>query len=189
MFCGGEGNIVIDNGYKYDCFTGVLIGPYLEPDKYNTHSAPLFVYNRTDRFYLLCLRSIPGPQADVNRCVKMFQSIENVWIVRKAMYLPRKYFLSQKLLCKMICKHLEIKCTITRAIQDRNRLLAQLVIYTDLLCNIKCPHDCISENKQNNINSGLLRNFLLPAARLRHTPSEIPDRMMTGKLQWRFSSG
>ena len=189
MFCGGEGNIVIDNGYKYDCFTGVLIGPYLEPDKYNTHSAPLFVYNRTDRFYLLCLRSIPGPQADVNRCVKMFQSIENVWIVRKAMYLPRKYFLSQKLLCKMICKHLEISCTIVRAIQDKTRLAAQLVIYADLLCNIKCLHAYILDDKPNNISSGHQQNFPLPGDRLPLTPSGILERIMTGKPQWRFSSG
>ena len=70
--------VVLDNGYKYDRFTGVLLGQHLEPDKYNVHSAPLFVYNRTDRFYLLCQRSMPGPYSDINMCVKMFQRLEDV---------------------------------------------------------------------------------------------------------------
>ena len=79
MFSGSRSNIVIENGYKYNCLTGVLIGQYLEPDKYNVHSAPLFVYNRTDRFYLLCLRSMPGSQRDVDMCVKMFQKKTDVF--------------------------------------------------------------------------------------------------------------
>ena len=151
--------VIIENGYKYDRETGVLLGPYLEPDKYNIHSAPLFVYNRTDRFYVLCLDSIIGPQGDVSKCVKMFQQLEDVWNSKKEKYKPRKYFLSQKLLCKMICAHLNITCSIVRAIQDKKRLLAQLVIYDDLFLNIKCLHEFTLDAKPNSTNLSLLRNF------------------------------
>ena len=190
MFCWTEGsrsNIIIENGYKYDAETGVLLGQHLEPDKYNVHSAPLFVYNRTDRFYILCLRSMPGPQKEINECVKMFQSLEDVWNLRKDRYKPRKYFLSQKLLCKMICYHLEIRCTIVRAIQDKKRLAAQLVIYADLFANIKCRHEYTLDVKPNSISFALQQNYHLQDDKLRHTQSGILERKMIYKLPWRFS--
>ena len=195
MFCGVETmegfrmNIVIDNGYKYDSETGVLIGQHLEPDKYNVHSAPLFVYNRTDRFYILCLRCIPGPQKEINECVKMFQSLEDVWNSRKDRYKPRKYFLSQKLLCKMICCHLEIKCTIVRAIQDKKRLAAQLVIYADLFANIKCRHECTLDVKPNSISFDLQQNYHLQGDKSPHIQSGMRERKMTCKLPWPSNSG
>ena len=188
MFCGDKSNIIIDNGYKYDAETGILIGQHLEPDKYNIHSAPLFVYNRTDRFYVLCLQYIPGPHKELNACVKMFQALEDVWITRKRRYAPRKYFLSQKLLCKMICSHLGIRCTIIRAIQDKKRLAAQLVIYADLLCNIKCRHEYILDAKPSNTNFVLLQNCRSQADKLPHTQSETRDQKMTYKLPWPSSS-
>ena len=188
MFCGDKSNIVIDNGYKYDAETGILIGQHLEPDKYNTHSATLFVYNRTDRFYILCLRYIPGPQKEVRACVKMFQALEDVWNIRKQQYAPRKYFLSQKLLCKMICSHLEIRCTIVRAIQDKKRLAAQLVIYADLLCNIKCRHEYILDAKPSNTNFVLLQNCRSQADKLPHTQSETREMSAISRLPWPSSS-
>ena len=184
-----EGGFVIENGYKYDSETGVLIGQYLEPDKYNVHSAPLFIYNRTDRFYVLCLSAIPGPQKDVTRCVRMFQSLEDVWNSRKEMYVPRKYFLSQKLLCKQICSHLNIKCTIERAIQDKKRLAAQLRIYDDLLCNIKCQHVCTWEDKPNNTISVPPPNCHLLAGKLRRTRFETHALKTICKLPWPSNSG
>ena len=187
MFCSTEGsrsNIIIDNGYKYDAETGVLLGQHLEPDKYNIHSAPLFVYNRTDRFYILCLRFIPGPQKEVNACVKMFQSLEDVWNLRKDRYKPRKYFLSQKLLCKMICCHLEIRCTIVRAIQDKKRLAAQLLIYDDLFANIKCRHEFTLDVKPNSINFALQLNCHLQEDKSQHTQLGIRERKMICKLPW-----
>jgi len=180
--------VVLDNGYKYDCFTGVLLGQYLEPDKYNVHSAPLFVYNRTDRFYLLCQRSMPGPYSDINMCVKMFQKLEDVWNDRKDKYKPRKYFLSQKLLCKEICLHLNLKCIIVRAIQDKNRLAAQMIIYADLFDNYKCQHDCISENKPNSISSVHPPNSPLRDGKSQLTPFEILEQIATSRVLWHFNS-
>ena len=181
-------HIVLDNGYKYDCFTGVLLGQYLEPDKYNVHSAPLFVYNRTDRFYLLCQRSMPGPCKEINMCVRMFQKLEDVWNERKDMYKPRKYFLSQKLLCKEICIHLEFRCIIVRAIQDKKRLAAQMIIYADLFDNIKCLHDCILVNKPNSISFDHLPNFPLRDGKSQLTPLEILEQIATSKPQWHSNS-
>ena len=181
---GSGTNVIIENGYKYDSETGVLLGQHLEPDKYNVHSAPLFVYNRTDRFYILCIRVMPGPQQEVNQCVKMFQSLEDVWNSQKEKYKPRKYFLSQKLLCKMICSHLELRCTIVRAIKDKKRLAAQLIIYADLLCNIKCRHECTLAVRQNNINFAHPLNSHLLVGKLRLTQSETHAQKMTYKLPW-----
>ena len=188
MYKGGGNNFVIENGYKYNSETGVLIGQYLEPDQYNVHSAPLFIYNRTDRFYLLCLSAIRR-QEDITRCVRMFQSLEDVWNTRKEMYVPRKYFLSQKLLCKQICSHLNIKCTIERAIQDKKRLAAQLKIYADLLCNIKCQHVCTWVGKPNNTISVLPPNFHLLADKLRPTRFETVAQKTICKLPWPSNSG
>ena len=179
--------VVLDNGYKYDRFTGVLLGQHLEPDKYNVHSAPLFVYNRTDRFYLLCQRSMPGPYSDINMCVKMFQRLEDVWNDRKDKYKPRKYFLSQKLLCKEICIHLKFRCIIMRAIQDKNRLAAQMLIYADLFDYYKCLHDCISENNPNSINFVHPPNFPLRDGKSRLTPLEILEQIATSKPPWHFN--
>ena len=187
MYSGSRSNIIIDNGYKYDAETGVLLGQHLEPDKYNVHSAPLFVYNRTDRFYILCLRCMPGPQKEVNDCVKMFQSLEDVWNLRKDRYTPRKYFLSQKLLCKMICYHLEIRCTIVTAIQDKKRLAAQLVIYADLFANIKCRHECTLDVKPNSINFVHPPNFPLRDGKSRLTPLEILEQLTISKRRWPFN--
>ena len=124
--------VVLDNGYKYDRFTGVLLGQHLEPDKYNVHSAPLFVYNRTDRFYLLCQRSMPGPYSDINMCVKMFQRLEDVWNERKDKYKPCKYFLSQKLVLREVCHRLGGPCNLPVSIRDRNRRRKQLRIFDDM---------------------------------------------------------
>ena len=183
--------VIIDDGMKFDRMTGILIGPFLEPDQYNVYSAPLFIYNRSDRFTVLCYRAMPGPHTEVCRVVKMFQQLEDVWNVSKDKYKPRKYFLSQKLLCKELCCHLEFRCLIYIAIQDKTRLAAQMIIYHDLFSLIKntlWQPACISDVKQNHINSDQVPNYHLLDDKSRHTRCEMLEQKMISRHQWHSNS-
>ncbi len=182
--------VIIEDGMKFDRMTGILIGPFLEPDQYNVYSAPLFIYNRSDRFTVLCHRVMPSHN-EVFMVVKLFQQLEDVWNVRKDMYKPRKYFLSQKLLCKELCGYLEFACLIYIAIQDKTRLAAQMVIYNDLFSVIKnrlWQPVCILDAKQNHINSGPVPNYHLLDDKSRHTRCEMLERKMISRHQWHSNS-
>ena len=183
--------VIIEDGMKFDRITGILIGPFLEPDQYNVYSAPLFIYNRSDRFTVLCHRMMPGTPREIYMVVKLFQQLEDVWNVRKDKYKPRKYFLSQKLLCKELCGHLEFKCLIYIAIQDATRLAAQMVIYHDLFSVIKnrlWQPACISDVKPNPISSDPVPSYRLLDDKSRLTRCEMLEQKMISRHLWHSNS-
>jgi len=183
--------VIVEDGMRIDANTGVLLGPNLEPDKFCVDSAPLYIYNRSVRFYSLCRRSMPGPVAEVNRVVTLFTRLEDQWGERKEKYKPRKYFLSQKLLCKELCKFCGYRCSIDKAIHDKGRLRAQMRIFEDLFSTIKTkewPHECISDSKRSNISSDRALNCHSQGARLPLTPSETLERLMILARQWLSNS-
>ena len=184
--------VIIEDGMKFDRMTGILIGPFLEPDQYNVYSAPLFIYNRSDRFTVLCYRVMPGSHTEVCRVVKLFQQLEDVWNSSKDKYRPRKYFLSQKLLCKELCCHLEFRCLIYIAILDKTRLAAQMIIYHDLFSLIKnrlWQPAYTSDGKQNHINSGPVPNYHLLDDKSRRTRSEMLEQKVILRHRWPSNSG
>ena len=183
--------VIVEDGMRIDTFTGIVLGPNLEPDTYNVDSAPLYIYNRSVRFYALCRRSMPGPVSQVNRVVDLFTRLEESWGDRKEKYKPRKYFLSQKLLCKELCQHCGFECLIEKAIHDKARLAAQMVIYKDLFDTIKTkewPREYISDNKRNNISSGRVPNCHSQDAKLPLTLSETTDQLMILARRWLSNS-
>ena len=183
--------VIVEDGMRIDTVTGILLGPNLVPDTYNVDSAPLYIYNRSIRFYALCRRSMPGPVSQVNRVIHLFTRLEDSWADRKEKYKPRKYFLSQKLLCKELCRHCDFECTIEKAIHDKARLRAQMVIYDDLFDTIKTkewPREYISDNKRSNISSGQVQNCHLPVVKLPLTRSETIDQLMILAHQCRLVS-
>ena len=181
------GRVVIEEGMRIDASNGVVLGRFLEPDKYNVYSAPLFIYNRSDRFYLLCRGHMCGSERQVSHVLYLFRQLEDVWEDQKDKYKPRKYFLSQKLLCLELCKICSYKCSIISAIQDKSRLRAQMLIYDDLFLSIKPkkwqPASTLA-NKQNSINLDRAPNYLLVEDTLPRTPSETLDQLTILALQW-----
>ena len=131
------GKVIIEDGMRIDTETGIVLGPFLEPDAFAVNSAPLYIYNRSIRFYTLCRRFMPGPCEHINTVVAAFVQLEESWNVDKEKYLPRKYFLSQKLLCKQLCSEYGFPCSIQKAIHDKKRREVQLKIYRDLFLSIK----------------------------------------------------
>ena len=185
------GRVVIEEGMRIDASNGVLLGRFLEPDKYNVYSAPLFIYNRSDRFYILCRCNMCGTERQVDHVLHLFRQLEDVWEDQKDKYRPRKYFLSQKLLCLELCKYCDYNCSILIAIHDKGRLRAQMLIYDDLFLSIKSKKwrlECTLDNKLNNINLGQAPNFLLQDDILPRTPSETLEQLTILALRWLSNS-
>ena len=185
------GRVVIEEGMRIDASNGVLLGRFLEPDKYNVYSAPLFIYNRSDRFYILCRCNMCGTERQIDHVLHLFRQLEDVWEDQKEKYRPRKYFLSQKLLCLELCKYCDYKCSILIAIHDKGRLRAQMLIYDDLFLSIKSKKwrlEYTLDNKRNNINLGLAPNCLLQDDILPRTPSETLDQLTILALRWLSNS-
>ena len=169
------GRMIIEDGMRIDPHTGVVLGQHLEPDCFAVNSSPLYIYNRSVRFYSLCRRSMTGPNSQVNRVVEMFSKLEEAWNTNKLKYRPRKYFLSQKLLCLELCKQFGYPCNIKQAIHDKTRRKVQLKIYKDLFLTIKnkrWPHEFTLANNPNSTNFDQARNSLLQEGRLLDTPYE-----------------
>ena len=184
------GSTIIEDGMRIDTFTGEVLGQHLEPDSFSLNSSPLYIYNRSIRFFSLCRRSMPGPNEHVNRVVEAFTQLEEAWNTHKAKYRPRKYFLSQKLLCKELCKEFEYGCTIKKAIHDKNRLKVQLRIYKDLFLTIKnkrWPHEFTLDNKPSSTNFDLVQNSLLQGERSPDTRSETREQQTISAHLWLFS--
>lgn len=183
--------VIVEDGMRIDSATGVLLGPNLEPDVYSASACPLYIYNRSIRFYSLCRRYMVGPNEQVEAVVSKFCELEECWNTNKEKYLPRKYFLSQKLLCLELCKLLGFQCDIVKAISDKSRLHVQLTIYKDLFDTIKgktWQRESTSANKQNNINFGPVRSSLSQVGTLPATPLEMLERLMTSRRIWHSSS-
>jgi len=181
------GKIIIEDGMRVDTETGVVLGPFLEPDVFSANSAPLYIYNRSIRFYSLCRRYMSGSCEQVNRVVGAFVKLEEVWNRDKDKYTPRKYFLSQKLLCQQLCAEFEFACSIRKAIHDKKRLGVQLDIYKDLFLSIKgkrWPQECTSEFKPSNTNSVQAPNYPSPVERSQSTQSETQEQLMILARRW-----
>ena len=145
--------IVVEEGMRIDTSTGYVLGPNLVPEEYNPDASPLYIYNRSLRFWALCRKHMKDPQ-HISVVVSKFGELEEVWDSTKDKYKPRKYFLSQKLLCKELCKHFKFECDIVKAINDSKRRANQLTIYKDLFDSIKTTwrQESILECNQSNIN-------------------------------------
>ena len=189
-------NTVIDEGFLIDPATGIVLRRHIEPDVYNHDSAPLYVYNRSVRFRELCYRFIVNHNY-IAHVLHIFCKLEDLWTKDKKRYsTTRKYFLSQKLLCKEIAKYIGCKCSIKRPIHDRKRLQIQMEIlgrlFKDFLLIKKesaiCPHPYILDRKAKHTTFSPQPSYHWPAGKLPGTPSEIVDLLMTFRRQWRSSS-
>ena len=175
--------VIVEEGMRIDTATGVVLGRHLEPDCYSVDASPLFIYNRSVRFGALCAKLMYNYD-EVSVVMHMFTKLEELWNDQR--YLPRKYFLSQKLVCLELCRHYSFKCSITTAIHDKKRERAQLMIFNDLFAIIKkrWPLACTSGNKQNNTNFAPVPNCPSLAVRSRGTPSETFERLTTSQPPW-----
>lgn len=186
-----EMTVIVEEGMRIDTTTGVVLGRHLEPDSYSVDASPLFIYNRSVRFGILCTKLMYNYD-EVAAVMAMFTKLEELWNDTKQRYLPRKYFLSQKLVCLELCRHYSFKCSINTAIHDKKRERAQLMIFNDLFAIIKKREwqlECTLANKPNNTNSVRVQNYPSPGAKLPVTPSEMFVRLMTLAHQWPSNSG
>ena len=180
-----EMTVIVEDGMRVDTTTGIVLGVNLEPDTFSPDASPLFIYNRSARFGVLCSKLMSN-YTDIRHVMKTFSLLEDQWNDTKQRYLPRKYFLSQKLVCVELCKHFSFDCILTTAIHDKKREQAQLRIFNDLFAIIKkrWPLACTSGNKQNNTNFAPVPNCPSLAVRSRGTPSETFERLTTSQLPW-----
>ena len=188
--------MIVDEGWIIDPETGIVISRHLEPDIYSRDSAPLYVYNRSVRFRELCYKYVSCQH--VSRIMRVFCSLEELWQKDKNKYsTTRKYFLSQKLLCKEIASYIGVKCKIRRPIHDKKRLKSQMDIlgrlFKDFLLiktdHLPCLPKCISDNNPNNITLDPAQSYPWPAGKLPATPLEMLELLTTSKLRWRSSLG
>ena len=113
---------------------GTLIGPDLELDNYQHGGChPLWVYNRSQRFQFL-LSPSGIDRKDHEAILRTFESLETAWKSTKRDYLPRKYFLSQRVCLDLICSKLRIRkpARSKPPIRDKKRLHQQLIIFNKL---------------------------------------------------------
>ena len=188
--------MIVEEGWLVDPETGVVSGRNVEPDVYNRDSSPLYVYNRSVRFRELCYRFIPNHNY-IARILHIFTSLEDLWTKDKNRYsVTRKYFLSQKLLCKQIAQYIGCRCSIKRPIHDRKRLQTQMEIFARLFKDfllIKkessvCRLPYILDRNQKHTTSNLQQSYRWPADRSPDTPFETRELLMTLALQWPSSS-
>ena len=90
--------VIVEDGMRVDTTTGIVLGCNLEPDTFSPDASPLFIYNRSARFGVLCSKLMSN-YTDIRHVMKTFSLLEDQWNETKQRYLPRKYFLSQKLVC------------------------------------------------------------------------------------------
>ena len=189
-------NNVVEEGWLVDPEPGVVSGRNVEPDVYNHDSAPLYVYNRSVRFRELCYRYIANHNY-IARILHIFTSLEDLWTKDKNRYsVTRKYFLSQKLLCKQIAQYIGCRCSIKRPIHDRKRLQTQMEIlarlFKDFLLIKKessvCQLPYILDRNQKHTTFNLRQSCRWPAGRLPGTPFETRELLMTLAQQWHSSS-
>jgi hypothetical protein len=182
--------VIVEEGMRIDTTTGVVLGRHLEPDCYSVDASPLFIYNRSVRFGMLCTKLMYN-YGEVSVVMAMFSKLEELWNDTKQLYLPRKYFLSQKLVCLELCRHYSFKCSISTAIHDKKRERAQLMIFNDLFAIIKKREWQLESTlaKPNNTNFARVQNYPSPGAKLPVTPSEMFARLMTLAHQWPSNSG
>ena len=181
---------IVEEGMRIDTETGIVLGVHLEPDCYSDDASPLFVYNRSVRFGALCAKLMSNYD-EIAVVIQMFSRLEDLWNETKKRYLPRKYFLSQKLVCLELCRHFSFECSIKTAIHDKKRERAQLMIFNDLFAIIKKKEwqlACTLDNKRNNINFARVQSYPYQAAKSPATPLEMFARLMTSQPQWRSSS-
>ena len=186
--------MIVCEGWKIDEATGLVLGRNLEPDVYCQNSAPLYVYNRSVRFRDLCHRYLRCE--DVHKIMYVFSCLEDLWQKDKRRYSKtRKYFLSQKLLCKEIARYKCVPCSIGRPIHDRRRLKCQMdileLLFKDFLLIKKetCQRKYTSGNNPNNITSRRQQNFPWQGGTLQGTPYEILEQLMTSRHLWHSNSG
>ena len=177
--------VVVEEGMRIETNTGIVLGPHLEPDTYSPDCAPLYIYNRSLRFWQLCRKHMPK-SSDIPIVVSKFSELEERWDMCKEKYKPRKYFLSQKLLCKQLCNFYKFECTILVAIHDSRRRAAQLKIYTDLFDSIKTVwrQECISGCNQNSINFVRPPSFHLQDGTSHATRSETQEHLIILARRW-----
>ena len=186
--------MIIEEGWRIDETTGILLGRHLEPDQYTQDSAPLYVYNRSVRFRELCYKFVDPPS--VPKIMRIFCCLEDFWQKDKTKYsTTRKYFLSQKLLCKEIASFIGVPCRIKRPIHDKKRLAKQMEILKRLFADFlllkkeqpQCRHKCISDNNPSNITFDPARSYPFPAGKLPDTPLGMLELLATLRPRWRSS--
>ena len=182
--------IVVEEGMRIDTTTGYVLGPNLVPEEYNPDASPLYIYNRSLRFWALCRKHMESPK-QIAVVVSKFGELEEVWDSTKDKYKPRKYFLSQKLLCKELCKHFKYDCNIVKAINDSKRREKQLRIFSDLFGSIKTTWrpESILDCNQNSISLDRPQNCHWQGGILLATPLGIPEQLMILARRWLSNSG
>ena len=170
---------------RIDSVSGIVLGIHLEPDTYSPDSAPLYIYNRSLRFWQLCRKHMLKP-SEIPIVVAKFSELEERWDSTKEKYKPRKYFLSQKLLCMQLCAFFNFACNIVCAIHDPRRLSNQLKIYKDLFDSIKTTwrQECISACNQNSISFARPQNFHLQGGTLHATQCETREQLIILARKW-----
>lgn len=188
--------MIVEEGWRIDENTGILLGRHLEPDQYTHDSAPLYVYNRSVRFRELCYKFVDPP--NVQKIMRIFCCLEDLWTKDKDKYsTTRKYFLSQKLLCKEISSYTGVPCRIKRPIHDKKRLAKQMEIlqrlFADFLLLKKeqplCRHKCISDNNLSNTIFDQAPSYPFPAGKLPDTPLGMLELIATFRRRWHSNSG
>ena len=177
--------IVVEEGMRIDTTTGYVLGPNLVPEEYNPDASPLYIYNRSLRFWALCRKHMESPK-QIAVVVSKFGELEEVWDSTKDKYKPRKYFLSQKLLCKELCKHFKYDCNIVKAINDSKRRANQLRIYKDLFDSIKTTwrQESILESNRSNINFARQPNCHWQAGTLQDIQLGTHEQLMILARRW-----
>lgn len=182
--------IIIEEGMRIDSTNGYVLGPNLVPEEYNPDASPLYIYNRSLRFWALCRKHM-SQHAQISVVVSKFVELEDVWDSTKEKYKPRKYFLSQKLLCKELCKYFKFECDIVRAINDSKRRKNQLRIFKDLFDSIKTTwrQESISDCNRSSINSVRPPNYPWPVGISQDTRSGTHVQLMILARLWLSSLG
>ena len=188
--------MIIEDGWRNDETTGILLGRHLEPDQYTHDSAPLYVYNRSVRFRELCYKFVDPPS--VQKIMRIFCCLEDFWQKDKTKYsTTRKYFLSQKLLCKEIASYIGVSCRIKRPIHDKKRLANQMEILQRLMADFlllkkeqpRCRLKCTSDNNPSNIIFDQAPSYPFPAGKLPDTPLGMLELIATFRHRWPSNLG
>ena len=121
------------------CVEGVLLNPQtgvvlrcdlsLDAGPYG-YCAPIYTYDRTNRFS--CLLTPSGvPVSSRHLVIRVFEQLEKLWEDTKTEY-DRKYFLSQKLVLREVCRRLGVACNLPVAIRDSKRRRNQMRIFESM---------------------------------------------------------
>ena len=125
---------IVDQGFYVDTETGEILGPYLDTTEGAFDGGrPIWVYDRSIRFaHLFSPANIPLQFR--SPILEIFEKLEKEWLQRKERYLPRRYFLSQALTLKLICKKRNIPCAWRnkKVIRDKKRYRLQNTIFNEL---------------------------------------------------------